>query len=350
MRKNINILVFLPIMFSLACSGNRANEAPAESEDVATVVKVILDTDMDSDIDDVAAMGLLHHFADLGEVEILATVSCSANKYAVEVVDAINTFFDRPDIPVAAPDEGAPQHGWILRGDILAGEFSHDASVENSPSATELYRKTLASQPDSSVVIISLGYLNNLNDLLLSGPDEYSPLSGAELVAKKVQSYYCMGGSYPADQIDPAVKYGNFRPDVASTAYVVENWPTRLVFTGGGEFAAAIKHGNGLKTLSENHIVRRAYELAKGDASKDWGHHSADILTVWMAVRGTGSYFQETTFGYNEIDQYGRNVWKADHDQPNRSYVSDLSETTTFTEVAAMFDSYLSKLSRPGAE
>lgn len=330
MNKIIYVLIFQMLAVTLAC---------------AEPVNVILDTDMDSDIDDVAAMGLLHFFADQGEVEILATVSCSSNERSIEVVDAVNTFFNRSEIPVGVPKEGAPKHSWILRGDLLSEEFPHDANVQNSPSAVGLYRKILAGQPDNSVVIITLGYLNNLYDLLISAPDQYSSLGGAELVAKKVKAYYCMGGSYPADNKIPGdVKYGNFRPDPASTAYVVENWPTKLVFTGGGDFAAAIKHGNGLKGLAENNIVRRAYELAKGDVTKDWSHHSADILTVWTAIRGTESEFFENTHGYNEIDEYGRNFWKTDRDEPGQSYISALSEGTNIEEVSAMFDAYLSKL------
>ncbi len=329
MKRIANVLIF-PLLFSvMACS---------------QPIKVILDTDMDSDIDDVAAIGLLHHFADLGEVEILATVSCSSDKKSIEVVDAINTYFNRPDIPVAVPNEDAPKHAWVLKSDVLSKEFPHDANADNSPSAVKTYRKILANQPDNTVVIISLGYLNNLKDLLLSEADEFSPLSGAELVAKKVSSYYCMGGSYPADEVPKEVKYGNFRPDPVSTAYVNQHWPTKMVYTGGGPFAKAIQHGNALKELPEGNIVRRAYELAKGDISENWGHHSADILTVWMAIRGTGDYFHETTFGYNEIDEYGANTWKTDQDQPNRSYISDLKEGMDYEEVAELFESYLLKL------
>lgn len=91
---------FFTLLFSMILFANISCAQPP--------IKIILDTDMDSDIDDVSAMGLLHHFADLGEVEILATVSCSSNKGSVQVIDAINTFYNRPDIPVGIPKEDAP--------------------------------------------------------------------------------------------------------------------------------------------------------------------------------------------------------------------------------------------------
>ena len=39
-------------------------------------VKIIFDTDMLTDFDDVGALACLHALADAGECEILATVSC----------------------------------------------------------------------------------------------------------------------------------------------------------------------------------------------------------------------------------------------------------------------------------
>jgi hypothetical protein len=316
------------------CKAKMAYSAP---------IKVILDTDMDSDIDDVAAMALLHRFADLGEVEILATISCSSLETSVRVVHAVNTFYNRADIPVAAPNEGAPRHSWVLKGDILAKEYPHSASVKNTPSATQLYRKTLAAQPDGSVLIISLGYLNNLKDLLLSGPDQYSALSGMELVAQKVSRYVCMGGRYPADEMPAGIKSGNFRPDPVSASFVAEKWPTPIVFTGGGFFSRLFETGNSLKELPKDNIVRRAYELAKGDEANDWSHHTADILAVWLAIRGTDPYFTITDFGYNEIDTYGRNRWQTDRDNPNHSFISNLKEGVETAVMKELFDKLFTK-------
>jgi inosine-uridine nucleoside N-ribohydrolase len=55
----------------------------------------------------------------------------------------------------------------------------------NLPDAVELYRQILAAQPDHSVVIVSIGFLTNISNLLRSGPDQYSSLTGVELVNQK---------------------------------------------------------------------------------------------------------------------------------------------------------------------
>jgi len=57
-------------------------------------------------------------------------------------------------------------------------------------------RKTLAQQVDASVVISSIGMTTNMRDLVLSGPDSFSPLSGYDLIAKKVKLVVWMDGAY----------------------------------------------------------------------------------------------------------------------------------------------------------
>ena len=53
------------------------------------------------------------------------------------------------------------------------------------PDAVEVYRKILAEADDKSIVISSIGFINNLANLLQSGPDQYSQLTGVELVDAK---------------------------------------------------------------------------------------------------------------------------------------------------------------------
>jgi inosine-uridine nucleoside N-ribohydrolase len=199
------ILLKCFLLLSLAFTFNlNAQEQP---------IKVILDTDMDSDIDDAAALAALHYYANEGKAEILATISCSARPYSTQLIDIINTYYNRPDIPIAKPEQGAPDKQWIVKGEQVSKEFPHDITITNAPTSNRVYREVLSQQEDTSVVIISLGYLNNLSELLKTGPDEFSDLNGMELVRKKVKTYYCMAGRYPADTADRKSKAGNFRPD-----------------------------------------------------------------------------------------------------------------------------------------
>ena len=69
----------------------------------AAPVKVIFDTDMITDFDDVGALACLHALADAGECEILATVSSTRGNASVGAIEVINHYYGRPDLPVGSP-------------------------------------------------------------------------------------------------------------------------------------------------------------------------------------------------------------------------------------------------------
>lgn len=62
--------------------------------------RIIFDTDMDSDFDDAGALALLHALADRCECEILAVMHSTSTPCSVGFIDAINTWYGRPGIPV----------------------------------------------------------------------------------------------------------------------------------------------------------------------------------------------------------------------------------------------------------
>ena len=59
-----------------------------------------------------------------------------------------------------------------------------------------MYRRLLAAEPDNSVVVVSVGFSGNLAALLASDGDDVSPLTGRELVARKVKYFSVMAGSF----------------------------------------------------------------------------------------------------------------------------------------------------------
>jgi len=64
--------------------------------------RIIFDTDMDSDFDDAGALAVLHALADRGECEILAVMHSTSTPWSVGVIDAINTYYARGDLPIGA--------------------------------------------------------------------------------------------------------------------------------------------------------------------------------------------------------------------------------------------------------
>ena len=74
-------------------------------------VRIIFDTDVDHDCDDIGALFLLHGALQRGEAKLLATIGCTSTDQIAPCLDAINTWFGRPDIPVATlKDKGFLDH------------------------------------------------------------------------------------------------------------------------------------------------------------------------------------------------------------------------------------------------
>ena len=72
-------------------------------------VPIILDTDIMGDVDDVGAVAVLHALANRGEAKILAMGVCVKNPWCPLCLDALNTYFGRPNIPLGVV-KGPAQH------------------------------------------------------------------------------------------------------------------------------------------------------------------------------------------------------------------------------------------------
>ena len=99
----------------------------------AAAAKVILDTDISSDVDDCGALAILNALADRGEAEILACVvdGHDADKAAVAAVNVINTYYGRGDVPIGAyqGDKGRPSQSHYTAK--LRDEFPHTAPSDD---------------------------------------------------------------------------------------------------------------------------------------------------------------------------------------------------------------------------
>ena len=136
-----------------------------------------------------------------------------------------------------------------------------------------VYTKVLSDQPDKSVTIISVGFINNLYDLLKAEPD---------LVAEKVKQLILMGGRNGGG-------FNLARHNTAAAAeYVIRNWPSPLIFSQAG---TGIFTGEQLENLPAENPVREAYY--QFFYSSFCGRHSWDQMAVLYGVRGISDYFTE---------------------------------------------------------
>jgi len=267
------------------------------------MVKIILDTDFGNDCDDAAALAILHQLAYNGEAEILATVYPMNDDMGAAAIDAENTYYGKPNIPVGTYKgtyDYKGKHNDFYNSKLAA--LPNDLqSGKNAPDAVALYRKILSAQPDRSVTIVVVGPQRLLADLLQSKADSLSTLDGTELVKKKVVQLVSMGTEYPKGN------EWNIRicPDAAQ--YVEEHWPTPVVYSGF-EIGKAIMTGERLITETpENNPVRIAFETnPQVDVKKN--RHSWDQTAVLYAVRGVRDYWTLGT-GFPQIADDGKNNW-----------------------------------------
>ena len=272
----------------------------------AKPIPVIFDSDMGPDYDDVGAITLLHAFADSGYVKILATIASTKYEGVAAVFDVLNTYFKRPDMLIGVPKGKAlelkdSQH-WT---DTLLLKYAHSVKKNDEViSATEAYRNSLATQPDRSVTIITVGFLTNLADLLQSPPDKYSKLNGKALVRQKVKQLVCMAGSFPAGN------EFNVRMDAAASQNVFNNWPTPILLSGV-EIGFAIKTGlplvnnQSIKNSPIKDVYRISIPLSQQDSA---GRMSWDQTAVLIAVKGYKPWWNIET-GKMVVADNGSNTW-----------------------------------------
>ena len=304
------------------------------SQPTAEIPKIIFDTDLGPDYDDVGALAFLHAMADSGKTEILATVSSNKHELVAPSIDVINTYFNRAELPAGAPKtEGASMGSGQHWADSIVAIYPHRIkSTEEVDDAVEVYRKILSTQPDKSVTIVTVGFLTNLSNLLKSAPHNYSPLKGQELVEKKVKRLISMAGCFPEG------KEFNIYIDSVSSKYALENWPGKIIFTG---FEIGSKIFTGLKLIEsrvENSPVKDVFRISIPMSPEDKNcRMSWDQTAVLIAVYGTDGFF-DTVRGKIIVKEDGSNEWISDTEGRHYYVVQKmpLSEMAAFIEERMM--------------
>jgi len=279
---------------------------------------VIFDTDMGSDCDDAGALALLHAYADTGWVDILGCIYSSGKvPYGAGVVDAINVYYGRGDIPVGAAhtDEVGDPADKMTAEKLAKDQAAFGNTIvhnHDAPEQTALNRALLANQPDNSVTYLTVGHTKGLYDLLVSGPDSISPLTGMELVEKKVKQWVALGALGASKDLDEWRERDwnfTFNGTAPYTEYLVKNFPKPAFFINAGAFPT----GKSLKNTPAGNIVRTAYRdwlWNYGQTTLDDQRPSWDLAAVYFAVEGLGDFLRyektgqlafEVAKGYNWI-------------------------------------------------
>lgn len=296
------IFLFSAVIWCASCSVKPTDQMKLSDTQIP---KIIFDTDMGPDYDDVGAIAVLHALADSGECEVLATVASDGHPSIAPTIEVFNRYFGRGDLPVGAAVEGAPdftaENGW---NDTLINAYARDLQDKSYPDAVSVYRQTLASQPDESVTIVTVGFLSNLSGLLDSQPDEYSELNGLDLVKTKVKQLVAMAGAFPEGS------EFNVNQHAQASVNTFSNWPTPILFSGF-EIGAKIFTGGKVAARDDDGPVTKAYQFNLKTYTKngETNRQSWDQTTVLIAVRNPEDYFYVNGPGKFIVDEKGTNTW-----------------------------------------
>ncbi len=204
----------------------------------APPVKIIFDTDIGNDVDDVLALSMLHALQTRADCELLAVTITKPDELAGPFVDAIDTFYGRPAIPIGFTRSGLtnePSKFLPLAEAKDAGKprYPHRlARSSDAPAATVLLRRILSREPDQSVVVVQVGYFSNLAALLDTPGDENSPLAGRDLAARKIKLLSVMAGAFQAIGQNRHYLEFNVVQDLPAAIKVARLWPTPVVWSG----------------------------------------------------------------------------------------------------------------------
>ncbi len=274
-------------------------------------VRLILDTDICSDCDDVLALAMIHALQTRGDCQLLAVTISAEDDQTGPFVDAMNHFYGRGSIPIGVVRPGTVQPGskfvqlaQARKGDALA--YPHDLmSSDDAPEAVAVLRQTLAAQPDHSVVVAVVGFSTNLARLLASPPDEISPLSGKELVERKVTLLSAMAGAF--EPINGNARYCeyNVHRDVPACQQVVSEWPTPIVFSGF-EIGIALPYPH--ESIEQDYDYVDRHPVAEAYIARNPPPHDRptwDLTSVLYAVQPDRGYFDLSVPGTVTVEDDG---------------------------------------------
>jgi inosine-uridine nucleoside N-ribohydrolase len=240
------------------------------------------------------------------------------DEWCASYVDLIDTFFGHPQIPIgivhggvnlrkSEPTEIPPEPNYTQ---LLSERRRPDGAFvyphrrvdgSQAPEAVALLRRTLAAQPDQSVVMIQVGFSTNYARLLDSTPDSASSLDGRDLIHRKVRLLSVMAGNYGETSYNGKIfpkgaSEFNMAMDVPSAQRLFSSWPTPIVASGfevGASMlfpAFAVEH---YFSYVPDHPIAETYRAYVKWWKMKWPHDhpTFDLTAVLYAVRPDADYF-----------------------------------------------------------
>lgn len=248
-------------------------------------VKVIVDTDIGNDCDDIGALSVLGNAYKQNKVNVLAVTVCNQYLAAYHTTDIMLEQYGI-DCPMGMADNNQPVHSdW--GGDYanqvdLGWKARSEKDWSRIQSATRVLRKTLAKNKHGKIKLITLGMLNNIANLLDSGPDDISKKTGRELFEENISEVVLMGGRF--DNEMSTYQEFNIKEAPEAAEKVINTTSVPKTFCGW-EVGNVVKTGQTFYDNPETPQCVAYQTYNKGQLRESW-----DPLTMYVALTGDGKY------------------------------------------------------------
>ncbi len=313
--------------FMLALTG--CNKDDIEPTPEMEIPDIIFDTDLGNSTDDVFAMQALFAYQDAGYCRVKGVMQSRKLEKAKLLIDQFMHYYNADNVPLGLV-EGEQQFFEMIPYYQLADSIKQDGKplfeptgipLSNRLPAWKLYRKLLSEADDNSISIVCVGMFTNLGLLVSSSADEYSTLSGKELIKKKVKRLDLMGGCFSpiplryteAGKPKMLEAEYNISGDIPLAQKVINDWPTEIhlfPLEEGLNFPSV--HDEILAQYASKpnspiyQIYSRYNEWAKGDV----GQYLWDVITMFHTILGE-DYFDCSPTGNISVNDKGKTEFTA---------------------------------------
>ncbi|MFZ4402082.1 MAG: nucleoside hydrolase [Bacteroidales bacterium] len=329
--------LFLIILLAIAILNISAQKSSLTRKTKELPVPVIFDTDIGNDIDDVLALNMLFNYQKHGKIDLLGITISKSNLYVIKYVDGFCRFNNYFDMPLGYAYHGVnPEDGKYLRqvlDTIIDGKkilFPIRSIKDSLPEGYKLQRQLLSTQLDKSVVMIVVGPETNIARLLNSPADEFSPLSGLELIKKKVKLLSIMGGLFSKEFDFPE---WNIVQDLKASQDVFSKWPTPIV-ASGWELGNKLLYPhqsilNDFPNAYKNPmcVSYKIYEKMPYDR-QTW-----DLTSVLYAIEQSAGYFELSVGGRITIVDTGKSIFTPDINYNHKYLIINPSKISTILNI-----------------
>ena len=280
-------------------------------------MNIIFETDMGNDVDDALAIDMLYKYHKQGRIRLMAVMINKEGEYPPQYIDLLNTWYGQKRIPIGGYSgtkqsvmAGNNYTETICNAKNEKGKPLYKRSIKDYstlPSSVELYRRLLSKAADQSVTIVSVGFSTNLAKLMESKADEYSSLSGIELVRQKVGRLVVMAGHMK----DPNYTEFNVTGDIPACQKVFNQWPTPIYvspFELGLQIRYPARSIENDFTWTAHHPIVESYKayLKKMEDRPTW-----DLTAVLYAI-DPQQFFNISPAGRIEVTDKGTTHYTQD--------------------------------------